>query len=114
MVTLAGLAGVIGTSVSQRTREFGLRMALGASRVSVLRLVLGQGVMMVAIGLAVGIGGAWAFGKLLERYLFNTPPTDIGAYAVVASIFFAATVIAALGPARRATSIDPLSALRAE
>jgi len=76
--------------------------------------VLGQGVMMVAIGLAAGIGGAWAFSKLIERYLFNTPPTDIGAYAVVAAIFFAAAVIAALGPARRATSIDPLSALRAE
>ena len=54
MITLAGLAGVIGTSVSQRTREFGLRMALGASRTSVLRLVLGQGVMMVAVGLAAG------------------------------------------------------------
>jgi len=114
LITLAGLAGVIGTSVSQRTREFGLRMALGASRISVLRLVLGQGVMMVAIGLVAGIGGAWAFSRLIERYLFNTPPTDIGAYAVVAAIFFAAAVIAALGPARRATSIDPLSALRAE
>ena len=77
MITLAGIAGLIGTSVSQRTREFGLRMALGASRGSVLKLVLSQGVVLVLIGLALGIGGAYAFSQLITGFLFETTATDV-------------------------------------
>ncbi|HUF47251.1 MAG TPA: ABC transporter permease [Vicinamibacterales bacterium] len=113
-VTLAGIAGLIGTAVSQRTREFGLRMALGASRGSVLQLVLGQGVVLVAIGVVLGIGGAIAFSRLINRFLFETTPTDPLAYAIVAVVFVGAAIVAAVGPARRATTIDPLTALRAE
>jgi predicted permease len=113
-ITLAGLAGIIGTSVSQRTREFGLRMALGATRVSVLQLVVRQGVALVGIGLIAGLGGAYLFSKLLTQYLFATPPTDAGAYLAVLMLFLAAAIAAAFGPARRATSIDPLIALRTE
>ena len=113
-VTLAGIAGLVGTAVSQRTREFGLRMALGASRGSVLQLVLRQGLVLVLIGAAVGVGGALAFGRLIDRFLFQTTPTDPLAYAAVAAVFVVAALAAALGPARRATTIDPLTALRAE
>ena len=76
VMTLAGLAGLIGTSVSQRTREFGLRMALGASRGSVLKLVLSQGVVLVVIGLALGIVGAYAFSQLITGFLFETTATN--------------------------------------
>ena len=113
-VTLAGIAGVIGTAVSQRTREFGLRMALGATPGSVLRLVLGQGIALVALGVVLGIGGAWWFSRLIESFLFATTPTDPLAYAAVALVFLLAAMVAALGPARRATSIDPLITLKAD
>jgi predicted permease len=114
VVTLAGLAGLVGTSVSQRTREFGLRMALGATRGSVLRLVLRQGIVLVIAGVALGIGGAYAFSQLIGRFLFETRPTDPMAYAIVACVFAAAALAAAFAPARRATRIDPLVALRSE
>ncbi len=114
VVTLAGIAGLVGTSVSQRTREFGLRMALGASRASVLGLVLRQGFVLVLIGVVVGLGGAFWFSGLIGRFLFQTTPTDPLAYTTVAVIFVAAALLAAFGPARRATTIDPLKALRAD
>jgi predicted permease len=113
-ITLTGLAGLIGTSVSQRTREFGLRMALGASRTSVLRLVLGQGALLVAAGVLIGAAGAYWFSQLIARFLFGTPPVEPLAYAAVALIFLGAAVLATFGPARRATTIDPLTALRNE
>ena len=113
-VTLAGLAGLVGTSVSQRTREFGLRMALGASRFSVLRLVLAQGLMLTGIGLVLGLGGAYVFSQLVTQFLFETTRTDILVYVVTALVFIAATLVASAGPARRATGIDPLKALRTE
>ena len=113
-VTLTGIAGVIGTSVSQRTREFGLRMALGASRASVLRLVVGQGAALVAAGVVLGIGGAFWFSGLISTFLFSTTKTDPLAYGAVALVFLAAAVVATAGPARRATTIDPLIALKAD
>ncbi|MEX2273363.1 MAG: ABC transporter permease [Vicinamibacterales bacterium] len=113
-VTLTGIAGVIGTSVSQRTREFGLRMALGASRVSVLRLVVGQVAALVATGIALGLAGAFWFSGLIDTFLFATEKTDPLAYAAVAIVFLTAAVLATAGPARRATTIDPLTALRTE
>ena len=77
LVTLAGIAGVVATSVSRRTREFGLRMALGASRRSVLRIVLTQGIALTAAGVALGAAGALAFGQVLGRLLYATEPTDV-------------------------------------
>jgi putative ABC transport system permease protein len=114
LVTLAGLAGLVGTSVSQRTREFGLRMALGASRLSVLRLVLGQGLLLTVIGLALGLTGAYFFTQLVSQFLFETTRTDTVVYVAAALVFVAATLVASAGPARRATGIDPLKALKAE
>jgi predicted lysophospholipase L1 biosynthesis ABC-type transport system permease subunit len=114
LITLAGLTAVIGTAVSQRTREFGVRMALGATRSSVLLMVLRQGFVLVGIGLAGGAIGAALFGRALGAYLYKTTPTDPLVYASVAAVFLAAAAVACLGPARRATSIDPLRALKAE
>ena len=114
LVTLAGIGGVIATSVQQRTKEFGLRMALGARRDSVLMMVVRQGLTLVAIGLAIGIAGALAGGRVLSSYLYQTAPRDPLIYAGVAAVFIVAGVVACLIPARRATTVDPLIALRAE
>jgi len=114
LVTLAGIGGVIATSVQQRTKEFGLRMALGASRDSVLTMVVRQGLTLVVIGLLVGVAGALAAGRVLSAYLYQTAPRDPVIFAGVAGLFVLAGIIACLIPARRATTVDPLIALRAE
>jgi ABC-type antimicrobial peptide transport system permease subunit len=114
VITLAGLGAVIATSVSQRTREFGVRIALGASRGSVLGMVVRQGAWLLGVGLVLGVGGALTFGHVLSSYLYQTPVADPVVYAMVAALFLLTGLAACLGPARRATSIDPLSALKAE
>jgi putative ABC transport system permease protein len=114
LVTLAGIGGVIATSVQQRTKEFGLRMALGARRDSVLTMVVRQGLVLVVIGLVLGVVGALAAGRVLNAYLYQTAPTDPIIYAGVAALFILSGVIACLIPAQRATTVDPLIALRAE
>jgi putative ABC transport system permease protein len=114
VVTLAGLAGVIATSVAQRTQEFGIRMALGASRAQVLQTVLRQGLLLVGAGLAAGLVLAVTSGKVLSSYLFETEPTDPTALGIVALACLLAGALACLGPARRATTIDPMVALRSE
>jgi predicted permease len=114
MVTLAGIAGIIAMSVTQRTQEFGVRMALGASRSNVLNLVLGQGVGLVGAGLAVGIPLSAVLGGTLASYLFETHPMNPLTIAIVATTFLMTTVLACLGPATRATRVDPMLALRSE
>jgi predicted permease len=114
LVTLAGIGGVIATSVSARTREFGVRMALGASRQGVLAMVVRQGLTLIAIGLSLGLVGAVAAGRVLSSYLYQTAPWDPLILAGVTAAFFVAGAIACLGPARRATTVDPLISLRTE
>ncbi len=114
LVTMAGVTGVIATSVSQRTQEFGVRMALGASRGTVLQMVVAQGLRLVAIGLAAGILVAAAATRVLSTYLFETKPTDPVTFALVCAAFVMAGVAACLGPAWRATTVDPMLALRTE
>jgi putative ABC transport system permease protein len=114
VITLGGIGAVLATTVSQRTREFGVRMALGASRPAVLVMVLRQGLWLVGVGLVLGVGGGLAFGRVLSRYLYQTAPTDPRVYVAVAGLVVAASAAACLGPARRATAIDPLRALRSE
>jgi ABC-type antimicrobial peptide transport system permease subunit len=114
LVTLAGIGGVIATSVQQRTKEFGLRMALGARRDSVLLMIVRQGLTLVLIGLAIGVAGALAAGRVLSSYLYQTAPRDPLIFAGFALVFVLAGVVACLIPARRATTVDPLIALRAE
>jgi predicted permease len=114
VVTLAGVTGVIAANVSQRTREFGVRMALGATRTWVLTMVLKQGLGLVALGLVLGVAGASMFATALSAYLFDTPARDPLVLLAETAIFLVAGVLACLGPARRATGVDPLMALRAE
>jgi ABC-type antimicrobial peptide transport system permease subunit len=114
VVTVAGLTGVVATAVSQRTQEFGVRMALGASRTTVLGMVLREGLLLVAIGLAIGIGVSLGLVQVLQTYLYQTAPTDPVAFAGVAAAFLIAGGLATLGPALRATTVDPMVALRAD
>ena len=111
-ITAAGLGGVIAFSVNQRTQEFGVRMALGASRGSLLMMVLRQALTLVAIGLVLGIGGALASGRAIERLLFNVETTDAITFTGVAIAFVAVALLACAIPARRAASVDPMIALR--
>lgn len=114
LVTVAGITGVIATSVSQRTQEFGVRMALGASRQTVLRMVVREGLALVAAGLVIGGIGALAVTRVLATYLFDTKPTDPFTFTMVGIAFVVAGACACLGPAWRATTVDPMLALRTE
>ena len=114
LVTIAGITGVIATSVSERTQEFGIRMALGARRHTVLGMILGQGIMLVGAGLVIGVGASLALSRVLQTYLYRTAPTDPLTFVVVAAAFVIAGTLACLGPAWRATTVDPMTALRAE
>ncbi len=114
LITAAGIAGVMALTVSQRTHEIGIRMALGASAGSVLRLVLRQGLTLVLIGLALGVAGAFALTRLMSTLLFAVEPTDPLTWLVVALALAAVAAMACIIPARRATLIDPLAALRSE
>ena len=111
---MAGITGVIATSVSQRTQEFGVRMALGASRATVLQMVIRQGLALVCGGLLVGILAAVAVTRVLSSYLFDTRPTDPLTLLLVGAAFVGAGAVACLGPAWRATTVDPMLALRSE
>jgi putative ABC transport system permease protein len=112
VITAAGIGGVLALSVSQRTVEIGVRMAMGAERTSVLRMILEQGLGLVIGGLALGLVGAVALSRLIERLLFGVPGTDPLTYLAVALLLLGVAAIACLLPARRAASVDPLVALR--
>jgi predicted permease len=112
VITAAGLAGVVAYSVNQRTQEFGIRMALGADRASLLALVLRQGLVLVLIGLALGTGGALILTRLMTTMLFGVEPTDALTFVSVAVVLLTVAAAACLIPARRAASVDPLVALR--
>ena len=114
LVTMAGVTGVIATSVSQRTQEFGLRMALGASRGAVLQMVIRQGLALVAFGLIAGVIASMASTRVLSSLLFDTTPTDPLTLVAVCAAFVVAGTFACLGPAWRATTVDPIAALRTE
>jgi putative ABC transport system permease protein len=115
-VTLAavGLYGVMAYSVTRRTREIGIRMALGAARADVLRLVLGQTLVLTGVGITLGLFGAGVFTRYLAGLLFGLTPLDPTTFIAVALVFGAVATSAALVPARRATNVDPLIALRYE
>lgn len=114
LITAAGIAGVMALSVSQRTQEIGIRMALGATPESVLRMVLGQALRLVALGLVVGAGGALGLAHLMNGLLYGVAPTDPLTYATVALVLLLAAVAACYAPARRAATIEPMRALRFE
>ena len=101
-------------SVAQRTQEIGVRMALGAQRVHVLRLVFGQGFLLLIIGTAIGLGGAFALTRLMKSLLFEVTATDPLTYLSVVGLLAVVALLACYVPARRATKVNPLVALRYE
>jgi macrolide transport system ATP-binding/permease protein len=114
LLAVAGLYGLVAYNVSRRTREIGIRIALGAASSNVLRLVLGKGLVLVGIGMVAGLAMGFALEQLMNSMLFNSGGVDILAYAVVVPTMFLVTVLAAYVPARRATKIAPTQALRYE
>jgi ABC-type antimicrobial peptide transport system permease subunit len=109
-----GIYGVVSYSVTRRRTEMGIRMALGAGTGGLQRMVLWQGIRPVVAGLAAGIAGALAAGRLLSSLLFEVSARDPLTIGVVALVLLAVSVVAALAPARRATRVDPMKALRFE
>jgi predicted permease len=114
VLAATGIYGVMAYAVSRRTREIGIRMAIGASQAQVLHSVARSAAILIGTGLALGLGMAFGAGRLLERILFGVKPTDPMSFAVVFAIMLVVGAVATFLPARRATRIDPMQALRQE
>jgi predicted permease len=114
LLTALGLYGVLTFSVARRTREIGIRVALGAQRRDVFRLVMTRGIVLVAIGVLIGLGASYAFGRMMSSLLFGVEPTNPLTLAIVSLALIAVALLACYLPARRATRVDPLEALRYE
>jgi putative ABC transport system permease protein len=114
LISAGGIGALIALMVSRRTNEIGIRMALGASRASLLFMLLRQGLALALAGTLVGIAGAAALTKLMSTLLYDTSPTDITTFAAISVLFVTVALVACLIPARQITRIDPLIALRQE
>jgi putative ABC transport system permease protein len=112
VIATVGIYGVTSYAVSQRTQEIGIRMALGAQASDVLRMVVWRGVRLTLIGVALGLAAALALTRVMENLLFEVSPTDPTTFALIASFVVGVALIASYIPARRATKVDPLQALR--
>ena len=109
-----GIYGVLSYTVVQRTKDIGIRMALGASQATVIRDVLGHGLLLTGTGLGIGILGALAAAHTIRSMLYGVRPTDPGTFLVVSVVLAAVAVLASYLPARRASRVDPMVALRYE
>jgi ABC-type antimicrobial peptide transport system permease subunit len=114
VLALVGIYGVISYSVAQRTREIGIRMALGAEHGQVRRIFVGHGLLLSVAGLAIGFGVAVGLTRWMASLLFGVTAVDPETYIAVGLVLTSATLLASYIPARRATAIDPGKALRAE
>jgi putative ABC transport system permease protein len=109
-----GIYGVMSYSVAQRTREFGIRMALGAQRSDVLKLAVGQGLKLVLVGIVIGLGAAFLLTRVMSSLLFRVSATDPLTFIIISLVLIGVAVVASFVPALRATRIDPMDALRYE
>jgi putative ABC transport system permease protein len=114
ILAIIGLYGLLAFTVTQRQREIGIRMALGARRFDVLNLVVGQGMRLTSIGILIGISGAWALTRVMEHLLFEVKSTDPMTFSAVSLLLVGVALLACWLPARRAAKIDPMEALRYE
>jgi putative ABC transport system permease protein len=112
ILSAIGIYGVLAFGVAQRVREFGIRQALGANSRSILTLVFRQGMLTIAVGIALGLAGAMSLTRSLQNLLFSVRPLDASVFVVVTILLFAVALVACYVPARRATRIDPMQALR--
>jgi putative ABC transport system permease protein len=114
LLSSAGIYGVLSYTVTQRTRDIGIRMTLGATRAQVMRDVLGYGVRLTCLGLLIGLAGALAGTRVLSSLLYGVGSTDAITFSVVSVLLAAVALLACYVPARRATLVDPMIALRYE
>jgi ABC-type antimicrobial peptide transport system permease subunit len=114
LLATVGIYGVLTASVSQRTRELGIRMALGATARDVGRLIVRQGLKLVLIGIVIGVVSALALQRVIGKLLFGISPTDPLTFTMIAFLLIGVALLACWIPARRATKVDPLTALRSE
>ena len=113
-LAIVGVYGVVAHAAVQRTREIGIRIALGARRRHVLSLVIASGLRWAVLGVAAGLAGAYAGTRFLAAMLFGVTPTDPGTFVGLAALMLGVAALASYVPARRAASVDPMSALRAD
>jgi putative ABC transport system permease protein len=112
LLAAIGLYGLMAHAAGERKPEIGIRLALGARPAAILSMIIGDGLKLVAIGLMVGLAGAFGLSRVVEQYLFGVTPTDPVTYAIVALVLTSATIAACFIPARQAMRVDPVVALR--